>query len=101
MLSILNELSLQKELQHIVTKICFGLTGKTQQQQNRKSNIKILGRVGNQTRKSRTPVGCVISGPPRQLKVTIGVKLLNCFTALGQNVNKQRRICLQYVYMHG
>ena len=52
MLSILNEFSLQKELQNVATNNVF-LTKqvKTQQQQNSNSNInKILARAGNRTR---------------------------------------------------
>jgi len=47
-LSILKELTLQKDLQNIVTnKVFFGQKLKTQQQQNKKSNLKTLGRGGN------------------------------------------------------
>jgi len=40
MLSILNKLTLKKELQNVVTKMCFGHKVKTQQQQNKNSSIK-------------------------------------------------------------
>jgi len=48
MLSILNKLILQKNLQNIVTNNVFKKQkGKTQQQQNKKSNLKTLARAGN------------------------------------------------------
>ena len=48
MLSILNKLTLEKELQNLVTSImCFGQKVKTQQQQNKKSNLKTLAGAGN------------------------------------------------------
>ena len=48
MLSKLNELTLQKELQNFMTNKVFW-TKKTQpqQQQNKKANIKIFSRAGN------------------------------------------------------
>ena len=89
MLSILNELTLQKKFQNFVTNNVF-LTKKvkTAQQQNTKSNINIISRDRNQTwdlshpcrmrslwatnstqpriepGTSHTHVGCVTSGPP-------------------------------------
>jgi len=47
MLRILNKLTLQKDLQNIV--INNGQKVKTQQQQNKKSNLKTLGGAGNCT----------------------------------------------------
>jgi len=48
MFSILNKLTLQKDLQNCVTNSVFdGQKVKTQQQQNRKSNIKTLAGAGN------------------------------------------------------
>ena len=47
MLSILNNLVLQKELQIVVTNNVFWTKTKTQQQQNKKSNIKTLAGGGN------------------------------------------------------
>jgi len=41
---------------------------------------------------SRTPVGCVTSGPPSQLQLRSVVKLFNCFKAIGWNVNKESQI---------
>jgi len=48
-----------------------------------------------------TQSGCVISASPSQLRVAIVIKLLNCFEAMGQNVNKQSQICGPGFYMHG
>jgi len=48
MLSILNKLTLQTELQNFVTNHVFMIKKvKTQQQQNKNSNIKTLARDGN------------------------------------------------------
>jgi len=79
---------LQKKLQTFITNNVF-LTKKvkTQQKQNKKSSIKTLALDGNHTQS-----GCVTSAPPSQLRVTIVVKLFNCFNAIGQNVNKQSQI---------
>jgi len=59
------------------------------QQQNTKSNIKMLARVGKEPGTSCTQGGCVTSGPPSQLKVSIVVRLFNSFNAMGRIVNKQ------------
>jgi len=77
MLRKLNELTMQREFENFVTNNVF--RQKAQQQQNTKSNRKILARVGNRTATFRTPCGCVISGTPCQLKIikiSIAVKLL-------------------------
>ena len=51
MLSIINRLTLQKELQSFVTNnVFFDKKIKTQQQQNKKSNIKTVAGAGNWTR---------------------------------------------------
>ena len=51
MRSILNNLALQKELQFFVTNnVFFGQKLKTQQQQNKKSNIKTHAWAGDWTR---------------------------------------------------
>jgi len=48
MLSILNKLTFQKELQNIVTNnVLLDKKVKTKQQQNKKSNIKTLAGAGN------------------------------------------------------
>ena len=49
MLSILNELTLQNNCKSHVHKF-FDKKSKTQQQQNKNANIKILFRAGNRTR---------------------------------------------------
>jgi len=36
--------------------------------------------------------------PLSQLRVTIVVKLYNCFDAIGRNVNKQGRICGPHIF---
>ena len=46
----------------------------------------------------RTQSGCVTSAPPSQLRLSIVVKLFNCFDAMGRNVNKQSRICGPYIF---
>jgi len=47
LLSILNKLTLQKDMQNYVTNSVYGQKVKTQQQQNRKSNTKTLAGDGN------------------------------------------------------
>jgi len=61
---------------------------KTQQQQNKKWNIKPLLEPGMKPRTS----------PPSRLRVTIVVKLFNLFDAIGRTVNKQRRICGPHIF---
>ena len=53
------------------------------QQLNRKKHIKILARSGIEPGTSRTPVRCVTTGSPRQLNVSIVVKLFYCFNTMG------------------
>ena len=76
--------------------MCFGAKSKTQQQQNKKSNIKTLTEAGNWTRDTQS--GCVTIAPPSQLRVSIAVKLFNCLNAMGRNVNKQSRICGPHIF---
>jgi len=66
---------------------------KTQQQQNKKSNIKTLAGAGDWTRDLLHQCGCVTTAPPSQLRVSIVVKPFNCFDAMGRNVKKQSQIC--------
>jgi len=47
MLSVLNKLTLQKELQKCVTNNVFWTNSKTQQQQSKKSNMKTLAGAGD------------------------------------------------------
>jgi len=93
-LSILNKLKLQKKLQNVMTNNVFlDKKVKTQQKQNKKSNLNPLADPENEPGTSRTQSWCVTTAPPSQLRVTIVVKLFNCFDALGRNVNKHSRIC--------
>jgi len=59
---------------------------KTQQQQNKKSNR-------SQKLNPAPLVPKADALPQSQLRVSIVVKLFNCFDAMGRNVNKQSRIC--------
>jgi len=89
MLSILNKGILQKKLQYFVTNNVF--LNKKSKNTTTKQNIKHkslcrsrelnLGTLAAQS-------GCVTSAPPSQLRVTIVVKLFNCFDAMGRNVKK-------------
>jgi len=47
---------------------------------------------------SCTESGCFTTAPPRQLRISIVVKLFYCFDAMGRNVNKQRRICGPHIF---
>ena len=77
---------------NVLDKNVFSSKVKTQQQQNTKSNTQnSLSEQGIEPGTSRTPVGCGASGPPRQLKVSMVVKIFKCFNAMGRNVNKQSR----------
>jgi len=42
---------------------------------------------------SCTESECVTTAPASQLRVSIVVKLFNCFDDMGRNVNTQSRIC--------
>jgi len=82
MLSILNELTLQKEIHNFVTDNVFR-TKKAkpqQQQQNIKLNIKIIARTGFEPGTSCIQGECVTFGPPSQMELQI---------AMRRNVNKQ------------
>ena len=59
----------------------------TARKQN-KSNIKPLAEPGIKTGTSRTQSGRVTSAPPSQLRITIVVKLFNCFNAMGRSVKQ-------------
>jgi len=60
-----------------------------------KSKIKTLAGAEIEPGTFRTQSGHVTSAPPppSQLRISIVVKLFNDFDAMGQNVNKQSRIC--------
>jgi len=73
------------ELQTFVTNNVFWTKiVKTQQQQNKKSNIKTRAGAGDWTRDLLHQ---------SQVTLYIVVKLFNCFNAMGRNVNKQSQIC--------
>jgi len=83
MLGILNKLTFQKELQNCVTNnVILGQKVKTQQQKNKKT-YKTLPVLGIKPGTSNTQSGCVTTVPLSQLKVSIVVKLFNCFDAMG------------------
>jgi len=54
-----------------------------QQQQNKNSNIKTLPEPGIEPVTSYTQSGCVTTAPSSKLRVSIVVKLFNCFDAMG------------------
>jgi len=90
MLSILHKLKFQKELQNFVTNnVFFWQKVKTQQQQNKKSNIKTLATAKNWTRDllhtKRLSFHWICK--------SIVVKLFNCFNPISRNVNKQSAMC--------
>jgi len=45
-----------------------------------------------------TLVGCVTSGPRSQLKVSIVVKLFNCFNAMVRNINKKPKHFNKFIF---
>jgi len=96
MLSILNKLALQQNLQKFVTNNVFLDKKVKTQQQNKKINHKnpCRSRELNQDTQSR----CVTSAAPSQRRVMIVVKLFNCFDAMGRNVYKQSRICGPHMF---
>ena len=78
--------------------ISFEEKSKNTTKQNKKSNIKILARSGNRTWELSLPVGCIPTGPPSQLQVSIVVKLFYYFNATGGNVNKQSQNCGSHLF---
>ena len=70
-------------------KSVFAKKVKTQQQQNKNQT---LAGAGNWTRDLSNQNGM------RQLRVTIVVKLFNCFNEMGQNVNKQSQIWRPHIF---
>jgi len=79
MLSILNEITLQKELHNIVTKWVFDKKCKcTATTKHKIKHKKPLTEPKIKTGTSRTPVGCVTLWPLGQLKASIDVKLFSC-----------------------
>ena len=73
--------------------MCFRQKVKTQQQQNKISNIKTLAGTGDWTRDLLQPKQMVTTAPPSQLREAIVFKPFNCFDAMSRNVNKQSQIC--------
>jgi len=103
MLSILNKLTLQKEVQLckiLWQTICFWQKVKTttttkQKKSNRKNSLLVPGiELGN----SCTQSGCVTNVPTSQLRILIVVKLLNCFDVMGRNVNQQTQLCRPHIF---
>jgi len=96
----INELTLQKKLQTIVTNnVFYDKKVKTQQQQNTKLNKKNLVRAGNQTWELSHP------SRMRYLWTTESTECINCckvffncFNAMGRNVNKLSRICGPHIF---
>ena len=86
MLSILNELTLVKELQNFVTMFFW-----------KKSKITTTTKHKNPCQSRELKPGalalkvdtCVTSAPPSQLRISILIKLFNCFDAMDRNVKKQ------------
>jgi len=96
-LSILNKLTLQKELQNVWQIMCFGAKSKNSTTiQKIKPNIPCRSRELNRDllHPKRMRYHCTLS----QLRVAIVVKLFNCFDAMGWNVNKQSRICGPHIF---
>jgi len=88
LLSILNKLTLHKELQNFVTNHVFW----TKSKNTKTTKSKPLPEPGIEPGTSRNQSGYVTSAPPSQLRISIVVKLFNDFDAMGRNVNKQSRI---------
>jgi len=98
MLNILNKLTLQKELQNCVINKCVFRQKVKAQQQNKTQTQKLLQEPGIEPGTFCTQSGCVTTALPSQLRISILVKLFNCFVAIDQNVNKQSRICGPHIF---
>ena len=101
MLSILNKLTLQKELPNVVTNnALLGKQSKNTTVNKTKLKHENRCRSGELNLGPHPPTSDALSttAPPSQLRVTNVVKLLNCFVAMGQNVNKQNRICGPHIF---
>jgi len=94
MLSILNKLTLQKELKNFATNN-VNFEQKVEHNKNKTNNQTYapLPESGIEPGNSCTQSGCITSAPPSQLRVSIEAKLFNCFDAMGRSVNKQSQIC--------
>jgi len=96
MLSIVNNLFYIKEFQNLKQISIFDkknntITTKKTQKNPHKSPCH---GPGLETGSTRTPVWSLTSRPPRQLKIFMEVKPLNCFNAICRNINIQwRNVC--------
>ena len=94
MLNILNNSNFKRNCNFLWQIMCFWT--KTKKRNNNKTKnqtYKPLLELGIEPGTFCTQCGCVTTAPPSQLKVSIVVRLFNCFDAMGQTVNKQSRIC--------
>jgi len=81
MLSIVKELTLQKELQCFITSTSSVFTKKTKSTTTTKNKtLKSFPEPGIEPGISRTAVGCVTSMSSRQLNISIEIKLFDCLT---------------------
>ena len=94
LLSILNKLTLQKDLQNIVAnKVFMDKLWKHNNNETKISNLKTLAGAGNWTRDLLHPKRMRYHCPTESTERISFKKLFNCFDAIGRNVNKQSRIC--------
>jgi len=93
-LSILNQLTLQKKLPPVVTNNVFW-----RQNKNKTSNTKPLPEPGREPVTFCIQSGCITSVPPSHLRVSVVIKLYNCFDAMGGNVKEQNRICRLHLFL--
>jgi len=92
-----NKLTLQKKMQSTKWQIKCFWTVKTQQQRNKKSNIKNPCWSWEFNPGTLAPKADALpSRPLSQLRVRIVVKLFKCFDAININVNKQTRILTHF-----
>jgi len=84
MLSILNKITLHKELPNCLTNNIFGQKKPKTQQQNKKSNIKRSPEPEIEPGTFSTHSGCITTAPPSQLRGANAVNLFNCFDAMGK-----------------
>jgi len=96
MKGILNKITLQKKLQHLVTNYVFWDEKSTTK--TKYANKKLMPGPGIEPGTSRTQSGVVTPARPSQLRIMIVVKLINCFVAMDRNVNIQGRICGPHIF---
>ena len=92
MLSMLNKLTLNKELQTLVTDNVF-LNKKRKHTTTTKQKIKHKNPCRSRELNPGPLSPKADDVPLSQLRVFIVVKPFNCFDVMGPNVNKQSRIC--------